>query len=959
MLKQLLSGTFLVLISVAVFPQGQGQGQRQQTEQAMREPVNITGSIKDFADKSPLPGAHVSLKNMRDTTRVYNTVTDSKGEFSITATRGGFIMKVSFVGYQTLEKNIRAMENPTNTGETFLTQGDAVLAEVQIAGQASTAVLKGDTVQFHAAAFKTNPDASAEDLIRKMPGITVDASGVKAQGEDVRRVLVDGREFFGDDPSIALRNLPAEMIERIQVYDRMSDQAQLTGFDDGQAVKTINIVTRLDRRSGQFGKVYSGYGDESRYQAGLNTNIFKNDTRLSIIGMSNNINQQNFTSEDLSGFMSSSGGFTRGRGMGMGSGEGMRRVAGGAMPLIGGGVDRGEFIIGQRSGLNTTHALGLNYTDVWKEKVNVNSSYFLNISKNDTEQFVDRQYFLDETASQFYSESSLSNSQNQNHRFNARIEYKINDNNTLLITPRFSIQETESNNMSSATNLLGTTDLLSESVTDYNRLWDGYSFSNGLVYRLRLNENGRSLSTSLNANVNNNKYLYFLDALSSYYQGPIFVDDIIDQKSNSKTRTMGINSNITYTEPLSEKGLLQFSYNIAYSDNNSDRLTNSWDIINQAYSNFENDLSSELTNGYLTNRAGIGYRLRGEKYNLQADLAFQHAGLSADQKLPYEIQIERSFRSILPGVMYTYNFSRTKNLRMNYRTFTNAPSVNQLQDVVDNSNPLLLSSGNPSLKQSYSHFFMTRYSNIDAQNSRTFFAFLFGNLTNDFIGTYTLIAQNDTILPNGYLISKGAQFSQPRNMNGFGNIRGMLTYGFPFRAIRSNINLTSALGYSRLPGIINDVANTSNTWNLSGGITLSSNISEKVDFTLSYNANYNIAENSIRSQLNSNYFYHLTGIKFNWIFLNGWVLRNDVNNLLYTGLGDEFNENYWLWNLNIGKKLFTDNKAEITFGVYDLLDQNKSVSRNITNTYVEDSRTNILNRFFMLTFTYNLKSFKV
>ena len=946
---------FVVLIASAinVF----SQTQRGQGGQMNPEPITINGIVRDQADKSPLPGAHISLRNMRDTTRVYNAITDSKGNFSITATRGGYIMKVSFIGYQPVEKNIRATENPFDTGISLLSQADEFLAEVQIAGQASTAILKGDTIQFNATAFKANPDASAEDLIRKMPGITVDGTGVKTQGEDVKKVLVDGREFFGDDPSIALRNLPADMIERIQVYDRMSDQSQLTGFDDGQAVKTINIITRLDRRTGQFGKVYSGYGDAERYQAGISTNIFKNDTRISIIGMSNNINQQNFTSEDLSGFMSSGG--RPGMGGGMGSGAGMRSIAGGASPLPSGGVDRGEFIIGQRSGYNTTHSLGLNYTDIWKEKVNVNSSYFMNIAKNDTERFTDRQYFLDETASQFYNELSLSNSNNFNHRFNARIEYKINENNTLFITPRFNIQKTESNSFSNALNTLDDNQLLSESETGYDMIWDGYTFSNGLLYRLRMNEAGRSLTTTLNTNINNNQYLYFLDALSSYYEGPIFTSDIIDQKSNSNTQTMGINSNVTYTEPLGSKSLLQLSYNISYSDNNSDRITNSWDIINQAYSSFENDLSNELTNGYLTNRAGIGYRLRGEKSNLQADISFQHAGLSADQKIPYEVEINRSFKTILPMFMYTYNFSKTQNLRMNYRTFTNAPSVNQLQDVVDNSNPLLLSSGNPNLKQSYSHFFMTRYSNIDAPNSKTFFAFLFGNLTNDYIGSYTLIAQKDTILPNGYLLPKGAQFSQPVNINGFGNIRGMLTYGFPFRAIKSNINLTSGLSYSRMPGIINDVTNVSNTYNVSGGMTISSNISEKVDFTLSYNATYNIAENSIRTQLNSNYFYHITGIKFNWIFGNGWVLRNDVNNLLYTGLGETFNENYWLWNLNIGKKMFADKQAELTLGVYDLLDQNKSVTRNITNTYVEDSRSNILDRFFMLTFTYNIKHFRL
>lgn len=932
------------------------QPSREQMQQSLREPITIKGTIKDQADKSPLPGAHISLKNMRDTTLVFNAVSDSKGSFSISATRGGFLMKVSFVGYQTIERNIRAMQDPTDTGETLLSQLDAVIAEVLISGQATTAILKGDTVQFNAAAFKTNPDATAEDLIRKMPSITVDASGIKAQGEDVKKILVDGREFFGDDPSIALRNLPADMIERIQVYDRASDQSQLTGFDDGQAQKTINIITRLDRRSGQFGKIYSGYGDENRYQAGLNTNFFMDQTRISIIGMSNNINQQNFTSEDLSGFMSSGG--RQGMGGGMGGGSGMRIISGGSAPTPA-GVDRGDFIIGQKSGYNTTHSLGINYTDVWKSKVNVNSSYFLNLSSNDTRQFIDRQYFLDESVSQFYTDSILSDSRNQNHRFNARIEYKINDNNTLLITPRFNIQDTKSNNSSIASNILGLDQLLNESASAYNRYWDGYTISNGLIYRLRINERGRSFSTSLNTNINNNKYLYFLDALSSSYQGTILIEDIIDQKSHSSAQSMGINTNVTYTEPMGEKGLVQLSYNLSYSDNLSDKITNSWDIISMTYNLYENDLSNELTNGYITNRAGLSYRLRGEKYNLQTEVSFQHAGLSANQKIPYAIELDKNFQSILPMAMLTYNYSRTKNLRIMYRTFTNAPAANQLQDVVDNSNPLLISSGNPDLKQSYSHFFMTRYSNIDAPNSRTFFAFLFGNLTNNFIGNYTLIARQDTLLPNGYLLPRGAQFSQPINMNGFGNIRGMVTYGFPFRKIKSNINLTSSLAYSRVPGFTNEQTNISNTWNVSNGITLSSNISERVDFTVSYNATYNIAENSVSSQLNSNYFYHTAGLKFNWIFFKGWVLRNDVNNLVYTGLGEGYNENFWLWNLNIGKKLLANNQAEITFGVYDLLDQNRSVSRNITNTYVEDSRTNILNRFFMLTFTYNIKHFRI
>ncbi len=940
--------TIMLFSTLTMFGQRQqGSGERQML------PVTVQGTVLDQSEIFPLPGAHISFTSMRDTTRVVRTATNDNGFFTVSLPRGGYDMRVTYLGYRPGHLEVRATDEINDLGQILLSMTEAMLNEVTVIGQVITAQLRGDTIQFNADAFKTNPDASAEDLIRKMPGIVVDPSGVRAQGEEVQRVLVDGQEFFGSDPSIALRNLPAEMISRIEVFDQLSDQAQLTGFDDGQTVKTINIVTRLDRRSGQFGRVYSGYGDEERYQAGLVTNLFMDQRRISIIGLSNNINQQNFSSEDLSGFMTSRVG-------GMGSGGG-RPGGRGGMPSGGGmpSINRGDFLIGQSSGYNTTHSLGVNYTDIWGEKVNVNSSYFFNMAKNYTEQLSDRQYIIDGSASQFYVENNISERTNSNHRFNARIDYNINDKHTLLITPRFSFQNTESLNTNEAATFLIGQDLLTQSLSGSERIWDGFSLSNAITHRVRLNDEGRSLSTRLNVNVNNNEYLSFLDALSGFYEGPIFVEDLVDQKSDSNTQSYGLSSNFTYTEPISERGMLQLTYNLSYSDNASDRMTNSWDILRESYSLFENDLSSELTNGYLTNRFGLGYRFRGENYNFLAELSYQQADLNSIQTVPYEAELDHSFRNIIPMLNFTYNFSRSESLRLMYRTFTNAPSVNQLQDVVDNSNPLLLSSGNPDLRQSFSHFFTSRYNRVNLEKSTNFFAFVFGNVTNDFIGNATFIAQTDTVLENGYSLPRGAQYSQPVNLGGMANVRTSLSYGFPLRFIKSNINLTGGAAYSRLPGLINNQKNITNSYQYTGGMNLSSNISENVDFTVSYNLNYNIAENSLRPALDNKYYYHVTGLRFNWIFLNGWVLRNDVNNLYYSGLGEGFNENYWLWNMNIGKKMLENHRGEITLGVYDLLNQNQSVSRNITNTYIEDARTNVLNRFFMLTFTYNIRHFNV
>ncbi len=930
-MKKILLVIFSILLSVSVFAQRQ-QPSGQQAE------VTVRGTVIDGSDGSPLPGAHVTLIHNRDTTRIFRGITNERGVFNLNVARGGYNMRVTYLGFEPVTQTIRAIETSNDIGRIAMGMTEALLGEVVVTGQAATTVQRGDTTAYNAAAFKTNPDASAEDLIRKMPGITVEGGQVTAHGEQVQRVLVDGREFFGDDPNIALRNLPAEMIAQIEVFDRMSDQAQLTGFDDGEAVKTINIVTRQDRRNGQFGRVYTGYGDQTRYQAGLVTNVFLGDRRISILGMSNNINQQNFSSEDLSSFSGSTGRGGRG-------GRG------------GGSFDRGDYLVGQVSGINNTNSLGVNYSDKWNEKAEVSGSYFFNYMKNDNESLSDRQYFLGDVASQLYLEENKADRRNMNHRINGRIEYEIDENNTLIFAPRFSYQDARSNSFNNASSFLPDMQFLNMSLTDYGREWNGFSLSSNLTYRLRLNENGRSISTRLNVNANNNKNLYLLDALSEYYEGPVIVEDLIDQQSDSKTRSTGISGSLNYNEPISEKSMLQFTYDVSYSDNESNKLTNSWDIQSQGYTIFENDLSSELTNGYLTNRGEVSYRYRDEKLNIQAGVSYQNASLSALQTTPYHTDLSRNFHSFLPSLRLTYNLSRTQNIRLQYRTRTNAPSVNQLQDVVDNTNPLLLSTGNPNLKQTYSHFGNIRFNFANPAKSRTFLLFFFGSLTDDFVATSTLIAQADTVLPNGLELPRGGQFSQPVNLSGYGSIRSMITYGFMFNPIKTNINFNGGVGYTRSPGLINGQKNTANTTSVSGGVVLSSNISQNIDFTLSYRGNYNLVENTLRPQLDNNYFFHVSGLKFNWIFMKNWVLRNDVNNLIYTGLGEDFNENYWLWNMNLGRKFMANNQGELTLGVYDLLDQNKSVIRNVTSNYVEDVRSNVLNRFFMLTFTYNIRNF--
>jgi hypothetical protein len=960
-----------LLLLLALFPAvilAQPPGgirERGEIRQFMQEEVTIRGTVNDAADRSPLAGAHVSLRHSRDTTRVFQTTTNTNGEFQLNVPRGRYLATISFVGFQTLvlegEQSLRAISGVNDLGTFYLYEG-SFLDEVEIAGQRVAARLKGDTLDYDARAFRVNPDASAEDLVRRLPGVTVVDGRVTAQGEDVRRVLVDGREFFGDDPSIALRNLPAEVIDRIEIYDRMSDQAELTGFDDGQRSKTINIVTRLDTRSGQFGRLYSGYGADERYQLGLTTNIFMNDSRLSVIGMSNNINEQNFSREDIISL--SAGAIRGGRGGGMGGGLG--RMAQGGLsgaPQMGHVTD---FRVASQQGDNTTHALGLNYSNRWlNDNLNLSGSYFFNLSDNLTDQFADRQYFIDQTGRQNYIENSESSSRNSNHRMNMRLTYDINENNSLVFSPRITLQGNTADSYMNARNFLEGNHLLSMSQTGFDSDLTGYNTGGSMIYRYRPGEGGRTLSTNLSANFNNNQSLNLLDALNDYFSGEgdpaageQALSDYLNQRTDSETLNRTLSSNVTWTEPMGDNGLLQLSYNISGTNRETDRITNSWDPVSLSYRHFEAGLSNRLSSNYLTRRGSLGYRLRGDKYNLTMEIGYQHAGLTADQVFPYQFTLRRSFQNILPSAMLTYNIERGKSLRFSYRTSTSPPSVRQLQDVVDNSNPMLVTSGNPDLDHSYSHFFMSRYNSVNTEKSTNFIAFVFGNVSNGYIGNSTLTALRDTTLANGYELRRGSRFTQPVNLDGFATVRSNVTYGFPVRVIKSNLSLSGGISWMRTPGLINGNTNIANTLSMTGGVVVSSNIGPNVDFSASWNTSYSLVENTLQPRLDNNYYYQTTGARFSILFLKNWVFRNDFSHLMYRGLGDGFNDDYILWNMNIGRKLFNNNLGEITFSVFDLLNQNDNIIRNISDSYIEDLRTNQLSRFFMLTFSYNLRHFR-
>lgn len=929
---------------------------------------NVTGTILDETDNSTLIGVSVMVHPVSDTTQKYGTVTDVDGNFSIANLPAGqYLFRASYIGFQNHTRNLNITED-INLGAIRLRVLSTQLQNVTISAEQIRAQQSGDTTSFNAGAFKTNPDASAEDLINKMPGISTEGGTIKAQGEEVRKVLVDGKPFFGDDPNAALKNLPAEIIDRIQVFDRLSDQAQLTGFDDGQGEKTINIVTKPGRNTGQFGKITAGYGardeqlKDNLYLLGGNINIFKGDTRVSIIALSNNVNQQNFSTDDLMGVLSSSGGQSRGGG---GSSRGGRGGTGGGGPRGGGGPggggrggDAGNFLIGQQQGITTTHSVGLNYTDTWAKNIEVSGSYFFNSTTNENNNNLTRTYFTGPDSNLIYKESSATRSNNINHRANLRIEYEIDSSNKLIFTPRVSIQQNEYERQLSGESKLADSSLINstENRNQSNNL--GYNIGGNLVYRRKFDKKGRTASLSLSSQLNNRtgdggQYSfnqYSIDTLPGSY-----TTTILDQRYDLNTVSSNHSANITYTEPLGAKSQLMINYNPSWSQSSSDRETRRKDGTD--YTELDPNLSNKYDNTYNTQRGGLSYKYNNKEYNLNIGANYQHADLEGIQEYPVPVTIQKTFSNFLPSAMLNYKFTRTQNLRIMYRTNTNAPSISQLQNAPDISNPLLVRTGNPNLKQDYTHTLTLRYGNTNTTKSTSFFAMLYGSYVQDYIGNATTIPDTDIEIAEGIILNRGAQLSRPENLDGYYSLRSFLTYGMPVRPIKSNLNLNLGANMNRIPAIINNVTNYANNYTLNGGLVVSSNISENLDFTLSYSGNYNIVRNTIQTQADNNYYYQNTSLRLNWIFLGGFVFNTNVNHNLYTGLAEGFNQSFVLWNASFGYKFLKDRSLDIRLTAYDILNQNRAIERNVTDTYIEDSYTNVLRRYFMLNLTYTLRRF--
>ncbi|MEO7046694.1 MAG: outer membrane beta-barrel protein, partial [Ferruginibacter sp.] len=627
----------------------------------------------------------------------------------------------------------------------------------------------------------------------------------------------------------------------------------------------------------------------------------------------------------------------------------------------GGGGGRGggdNFSVGQSAGISKTNALGINYNDKWGKKITASGSYFFNDNTNDNQAITKTQTLLSNGKNLYTDQTTNSTSKNTNQRINMRIEYKIDSSNSLFIIPSINLQNYSSNALSSYQNYYGTADSTSNSLNKTSSNRTGFNIRNSLLFRHSFAKRGRSLTLGFTTAFTKNDGTGINDGQYRFFDNGLITDSTQNQFSDNNATGHTLSGNIAYTEPVGKKAQLQLSYSPSVQKNSADQETYNFD--GAKYSQFDQQYSNKFDNTVTTNNAGLSYRYnpsRDEQFAVGVN--YQNSKLESMRTFPTTSTVKQSFSDFLPNLMWRKKFTAKSSIRVFYRGSTDFPSINQLQYVVSQSNPLRISSGNPFLKQSYTNLLATRYTYTNSQTGQSFFANIFLRTASNYISNAIFIASADSTIQQGIVLKANSQLTKPINLDGYKSLSSFFTYSIPVKFIKTNINLNAGFSYSRLPGQSNYVNIITDNKVYNGGVVFASNISEYVDFNLSYNASFNNTNTTALNATNTNYVNQSTGLQLNLLNKKGWFVQNNITNQAYSGLSAGNNQSFWLWNAAVGKKILKNQAGELKLSVFDLLKQNQSIARVVDANSITDSQTKVLQQYFLLTFTYNLKNFGV
>jgi hypothetical protein len=894
--------------------------------------ASVTGVVVDTISKKGLAYSTVSIVHQKDSTLVSFTRADSAGKFKLSALpKGNYLITFSYVGYVPLWLPVKLSETEQlDLGKLILT--DLLNASnVTVTARRPPVTINNDTVDFNTENFKTQPNAVVEDLLKKLPGVTVDKDGtVKVNGQKVNRILVNGKEFFTGDPKIATKNLDADAVDKVQVFDKKSDRAEFTGMEDGQSEKTINLKLKKDRDNSTFGRVTAGAGTDKRFDAQANLNNFKGDRQLSFIGMGNNTNKQGFSINDVMNF---TGDLARG----MRNGGGVNiRLGGddnGGLPISGMGPNQ--------QGVADTYSGGLNYNNIWKKKTDLNINGMFSDVNLVTDRDINRKNVLPGNNFDYVSKSSNAK-HNQQQRVNAILDQKIDSFTSVRFTPQLAFQKNANRAIS---NYVSTNDKglkINEGSSNSSSVSDAVNFNSNLLFRHKFKKKGRTISSTTSLAYNSSKQDGNLKTTNRFYIAGIpLPDSIVNQTNLRDATTRSIGTNLVYTEPIGLKSLLEV--NGFYNTNNGESKRDTYDY-NGSSGKFDiknTALSNDFRNIYNYGGGGASIRANFKKFSLTAGTNIQFSELESINNTNGFV-INQKFTDLLPLVNVQYKRKNTSSIGFNYNTSTTQPSTFQLQPVADISDPLNTYIGNPNLKRSYSHNLSLNMSSIDIYTQNNLFAFISYNQVNDAIVTSDEIKQN------------GARVSTPVNANGNFILVGNVSAGFPVKKIKSRVDIGLGANVSRTMSFVNGDPNAIDNYSITPNFGYQFVLDTSFDISLSARINFNTAKYSLQPQLNNQFLQQVYGIDVTNYFLGGFVLNNNLDVTINSGRSDGFNATVPLWNVSLAKSFLKYKRGEFKLSVFDLLNQNQGINRTANQNFIQDTRYNVLQRYFMLSFSYRL-----
>ncbi|WP_430816377.1 outer membrane beta-barrel protein [Carboxylicivirga sp. RSCT41] len=875
-------------------------------QMTMAQSSQVSGLVIDAKERLPLPGATVLLQALNDSLPPQGTITSMDGLYNLEVTHGTHALQVSFMGFRPYKKTIEVKDSVLQLPTIILIEDHEMLDEIQVVSNLAPTFQRGDTLVYNPEAYKVSLDATTSDLLLKMPGFYTDGDKMMAMGDTIKEILVDGKRFFGNNVKEALENIPPDMIKKIDVFQYKSDEAKYSGFEDMNGGQTINIITKNQKNSMLVGEVAAGYGKDDRYVGEGKLNRYSETHRFNLNGRHNNVNAP------------------------------VKINRGGA-----GGTISGNDIQQTR--------LGTNYGYTGRHDINARYNFTNNQSENYSSN--SREYVAGALAGQYNSNERRSNSDNKGHNAGLSWSKEASEVFKISVSANMAQNTTESKGLSTAETYMDGT-LLNKNTGVNTNAGESNSFGGQVNLIHRLNEKGSALSANVRANVSENT------GLGTQWSETINSDgeqvQAINQQSRSKGEGNTINAGLTYNHAIGEYSHVNIGYTISQRNGQSQKQSFEYDEDTESYSRLDSLTSSDFNNISTSQRARLAFKTGGEKTKLYLGLSLSQNTLQSEEVFPETEQLKETFRFIEPQLKYSFKQSKKINWQASYGMSSRNPSLRSLQDVVDISNPLNISTGNPKLKSSSQH--RAKVSMRRSNPEKGLFTSLNFNasLTNDMVAQNRVVAQNDTVVLEEYFLPAGGQFSQPVNLDGNYRLGLNFTAGLPVNKLKSKLNISTATNYTRMPNLINGVVDHSKRLNLTQSFVLSSNISEKIDFTIRTSSNYSMVDNRGGASSQSNYFTQSSGLNLYYNFYRKFIFKTNTN-YNYTGASGNLDSNSRLnLNLAISSKLFKSNKGEIILTAYDMTNNQDELRRSVDEFSISESYSPTLNQFYLFSFVYKI-----